>query len=251
MFNKQKHLTDNIEAIRLILELEKSQQWATPGQQEVLRGYSGFGGLKSILNPADKETDKAYWTKSDLELFPSVVDLHSLIRENSKDEQEYRHYFNSLKSSVLTAFYTPPEIIGALSETLKNCGIAPDRFLEPSAGNGAFVDAFKQSFPKMETVCFEKDLLTGKILSHLNPHDKVHITGFEEIENRPDNRFDIISSNIPFGDIAVFDASFSGSADQTRRQAKPDSKLFIPNDYPERFSEWFLETVNVIGEITE
>jgi adenine-specific DNA methylase len=162
---------------------------------------------------------KNYWTQSDMNLFPLVMDLHRLIRENSKNEQEYKSYFGSLKSSVLTAFYTPPEAVQALSDTLKENGIVPSRFLEPSAGNGAFADAFRQSFPDNETVCFEKDLLTGKILSHLHPDDRVHISGFEEIENRPDNQFDIIASNIPFGDTAVFDVSFSKSSDLTRRQA--------------------------------
>jgi hypothetical protein len=83
----------------------------------------------------------------------------------------------------------------------------------------AFVDAFKQTFSDIETVCFEKDLLTGKILSHLNPDDKVHISGFEEIENRPDSRFDAAASNISFGNTAVFDVSFSKSDDSVKRQA--------------------------------
>jgi hypothetical protein len=112
----------------------------------------------------------------------------------SRNEQEYKHYFSSLKNSVLTAFYMPPEVIQTLSDTLKESSIAPVRFLEPSAGSGVFVDAFKQTFPDIETVCFEKDLLTGKILSHLHPQDKVHIRGFEEIENRPDNQFDVTAS---------------------------------------------------------
>jgi adenine-specific DNA methylase len=102
---------------------------------------------------------------------------------------------------------------------LKESGIKPVHFLEPSAGNGAFADAFRDTFQQNKTVCFEKDLLTGKILSHLHPDDKVHIRGFEEIENRPDNRFDVVASNIPFGDTAVFDVSFSKSNDPAKRQA--------------------------------
>jgi hypothetical protein len=116
-----------------------------------------------------------------MDLFPMVVDLHKLTRENSRDENEYRRYFNSLKSSILTAFYPPPAAIKALSEALKESGIIPQNILEPSAGNGAFADVFRETFPRNKTVCFEKDLLTGKILSHLHPDDKVHISGFEEI----------------------------------------------------------------------
>jgi IS1 family transposase len=215
-YNKKAHLQTNIEAIRIAFTLDKEKRRATEAEHAILKQYSGFGGIKCILNPIQ---DKACWTKSEIDLLPMVSDLHQLIRENSRDENEYKHYFNSLKSSILTAFYTPPEIIKTLSDALKENGVAPVRFLEPSAGNGAFADAFKQTFPNNETVCFEKDLLTGKILSHLHPDSKVHVRGFEEIENRPDNRFDVIASNIPFGDTAVFDISFATSKDLIKRQA--------------------------------
>ena len=218
-YNKKAHLKTNTEAIRIAFTLDREKRRATDTEQAILKQYSGFGGIKCILNPAEKESDKSYWTKTDMELFPMVADLHRLIRENSRDEKEYKRYFNSIKSSVLTAFYTPPEAIKALSETLKENGIYPNNFLEPSAGNGAFVDVFRETFPQNKTVGFEKDLLTGKVLSHLHPNDRVHITGFEEIEKRPDNQFDVIASNIPFGDTSVFDMSFSKSNDQTKRQA--------------------------------
>jgi N12 class adenine-specific DNA methylase len=218
-YNKRAHLQTNIEAIRIAFTLDREKRRATEAEQVVLRQYSGFGGLKCILNPAQTEKDKAYWTKSESDLFPMVSELHGLIRENSRDEQEYKRYFGSLKSSVLTAFYTPSEIIEALADALHENGMNPRRFLEPSAGSGAFVDIFQKTFLPDETVCFERDLLTGKILSHLHPGDRVHVSGFEEIENRPDNRFDIVASNIPFGDTAVFDTSFSKSDDTVKRQA--------------------------------
>jgi hypothetical protein len=182
-----------------------------------LQQYSGFGGIKCILNPAQSEADKAYWTKSDMNLFPMVVDLHKLIRDNSKDEQEYKRYFSSLKSSILTAFYTPPEVVKSISNTLKENGVTPVRFLEPSAGNGAFADAFKQTFPNNETICFEKDLLTDKILSHLHSDNKVHICGFEEIENRQDNRFDVIADlSEPFTDLSEPSADLNKSSADNR-----------------------------------
>jgi N12 class adenine-specific DNA methylase len=218
-YSKKAHLQTNIEAIRIAFALDREKRQATEEELAVLRQYSGFGGLKCILNPTQTEKDKEYWTKSEMDLFPMVADLHRLIRENSQDEREYKRYFDSLKSSVLTAFYTPPEIIKAISDMLHEKGIAPNRFLDPSAGNGAFTDSFKTTYPNMGSVCFEKDQLTGKILSHLHPQDKVHISGFEEIENRPDNKFDVVSSNIPFGDAAVFDPAFSTSKDPVRKQA--------------------------------
>jgi len=218
-YNKKSHLETNIEAIRIAFTLDKKQRKATDSEIAVLKQYSGFGGIKCILNKTDNESDIQYWNKTDRNLFPIVRDLHWLIRDNSKDEREYKQYFNSLKGSVLTAFYTPPEAINAISAALKENGITPHSFLEPSAGNGAFVENFKRVFPEMKTTAFEKDLLTGKILSHLNPDDKVHIKGFEEIENRSDNKYDVIASNIPFGDTAVFDPEFSKSKDDVKHTA--------------------------------
>jgi hypothetical protein len=153
-YNKKLHLKTNTEAIRIAFTLDREKRRATDAERAVLRQYSGFGGIKCILNPAEKESDRGYWTKTDMELFPMVADLHRLIRENSRDEQEAKRYFNSLKSSVLTAFYTPREAITALSEALKGNGITPVHFLEPSAGNGAFVDVFRETFPQNKIIMF-------------------------------------------------------------------------------------------------
>jgi hypothetical protein len=218
-FNKKAHLATNIEAIRIDFTLDREKRRATDEERAVLQKYCGFGGIKCILKSAETEKDKAYWGNSEIDMFPVVADLHKLIRDNSKDEREYKQYFDSLKSSILTAFYTPPEAVRAISDALRANNITPQNFLEPSAGNGAFVDMFKNSFPEAKATAFEKDLLTGKILSHLHPADKIHIRGFEEIENRPDSQFDVIASNIPFGDVRVFDPAFTNSQDQTRRQA--------------------------------
>ena len=113
-YNKRAHLLTNTEAIRIAFVLDREKRRATETERAILQQYSGFGGIKCILKPTEKESDKAYWTKSDVELFPLVADLQRLIRENSKNEQEYKRYFSSLKSSILTAFYTPPEIVRAI-----------------------------------------------------------------------------------------------------------------------------------------
>ena len=174
LFNKQKHLTDNIEAIRLILELEKSQQWATPGQQEVLRGYSGFGGLKCILLPCESPEDVRQWSKSEAPLFPAATQLHEVLRKNTENDNLYMQYMESLKSSILTAFYTPPEIARTIASQLAKHGIVPGRFLDPSEGTGVFLSAFMEA-GSSENTCFENDLITGKILKELYPRETVHI----------------------------------------------------------------------------
>lgn len=218
-FNRKAKLRDNIEAIRTVFELDKTKRQATPEEKEILGRYCGFGGLKCILNPANDLSDTARWTKSDLELFPMTAELHRVIRTNSKNEAGYKRYVDSLKSSVLTAFYTPAEIVSVLSGTLLEHGITPQRLLDPSAGQGAFISAFAQHAPRAEVMAFEKDLLTGKLLSYLYPEYKIRAEGFEKIEQPFNGYFDVATSNIPFGDIAVFDPVFSGSKDNARRQS--------------------------------
>ncbi len=208
-YNRKQRLNDNIKAIETAFILDREQRTPTARERLLLERYCGFGGLKCILNPARELADAVHWAKSDLELFAPTVELHRLIRENSKNESEYKQLMDSLKQSVLTAFYTPSGITEALADVLKEHQIIPEKVLEPSAGIGAFVDSVLDNNPKADIMAFEKDLLTGKILRHLHPEQKVRIEGFEKIEKPFNDYFDLAISNIPFGDVAVFDPSYT------------------------------------------
>ena len=208
-YNRKQRLNDNIKAIETAFILDREQRTPTARERLLLERYCGFGGLKCILNPARELADAVHWAKSDLELFAPTVELHRLIRENSKNESEYKQLMDSLKQSVLTAFYTPSAVTEALTDVLKEHQIIPEKVLEPSAGIGAFVDSVLDNNPKADIMAFEKDLLTGKILRHLHLEQKVRIEGFEKIEKPFNDYFDLAISNIPFGDVAVFDPSYT------------------------------------------
>jgi N12 class adenine-specific DNA methylase len=202
-----------------------------------LENYSGFGGIKAVLNRVGHPGDERYWTKSDLDLFPLVAELHTVLHEGAGDEALYKRYVSSLKNSILTAFYTPPEIVNTLCEALKEQNFVPSQLLDPSAGTGAFPSAFKQHFPQVENTCFEKDLLTGKIMSQLYPNDRIRNEGFENIENRYSGRFDMAASNIPFGDVAIYDPLFTASNDPVKRLASRSVHNYF-----------FLKSVDVVRE---
>ena len=219
-FNKKQRLRENIEAIRTAFTLEKEQRTPTARERALLERYCGFGGLKCILNPARELTDAVHWAKSDLELFAPTVELHRIIRENSRNELEYKRYTDSLKASVLTAFYTPQAIADTIADVLHDRKVRPRLVLEPSAGMGAFISPVLSNNPQAEVMAFEKDLLTGKMLGHLYPQQKIRTEGFEKIEKPFLNHFDLAISNIPFGDFGVFDAEFSRSASFGRRSAQ-------------------------------
>ena len=217
-FSKCQHLQRNIDALRIAFKLEKENQKASVGERLLMMQYSGFGGLKFVLNPVENEIDINHWKKTEQKLFPLTQELHQFLKENTADEKQYRRYVDSMRSSVLTAFYTPPLVIDAVSASLKDSGVNIQKFLEPSAGIGSFIQSFAEKDVPQVTA-YEKDLLTGKILKQLYPDNTIQIKGFEEIPEREQNSYDIIASNIPFGDTSVFDLSYSRSRDIAKIQA--------------------------------
>ena len=215
-------MRDNIEAIRLALSLGAKGRGAQTAEEiAVLRKYAGFGGLKCILNDANELADAAKWSKSDIELFAPTVELRRLIHDYSHNDREFKDYMDSLKASVLTAFYTDNRIVDAISDALKYQGVEIKSFLEPSAGQGAFIDSFLRNdrYPGAEVLAYEKDLLTGKILSALHPSILTRIEGFEKIERDFNGYFDVAASNVPFGDFAVADPAYAVSKEIAYRQA--------------------------------
>ena len=220
-YNKKEHLRANIDAIQTVFTIHREHRTATEEEMKVLRAYTGFGALKCILSPANSMEDIARWNKSEVELFPLVMELHRVIRDNTASESQYKSYMQSLKNSVMTAFYTPEPIVREIAASLQEAGITPGKILDPSAGMGEFIRSFNPITAEgYTTFGFEKDILTGQLLSALHPDDKIRIRGFEEIESKFEGYFDVVSSNIPFGDIAVFDPVFSKTDEPARKVAR-------------------------------
>ena len=209
-YNKTEHLRRNIEALRTAFALEREGRTATPQEQETLRAYSGFGAIKEVLEPLPHKKTTA--------LTPLVEELHTLLKENTPDERTFKRYFDGIKSSVLTAFYTPPAVTDAIADIVCDSAGGLRRVLEPSAGVGAFVGDIRSYAPEAEITCFEKDPATGLVLKHLHPEAEVRVEGYERIEPAWNDSYDLAVSNIPFGDVMTFDVAFSTDRDPVRRQ---------------------------------
>ena len=213
-------LRDNIAAIEYAL--------TGKGDAEVLNKYTGFGGLGFILNPID---NKAAWNKTDAVCYEDTVRLHELLRENSADAQQYKKWVASLKASTLTAFYTPEEvtnaILFAICKSMRTDYTKVERraMLDPAAGHGAFMSsAFIGGFAHgidVRATAYEKDLLTGLLLKADSTFHRtdIRIDGFEHFPDDELGTYDLVSTNVPFGDISVFDDAYSNSALQVRRDA--------------------------------
>ncbi len=215
-YNKKEKLQDNLQAINIAFAVARDGREATEQEKAALRKYSGFGGLKFILNPCEEESDIEKWSRSDRPLFPLTHTLFATLRANSSSEKEYKDYERSVRNSILTSFYTPKAVVDAIAKVIKEKGVDVKTYLDPSAGKGTFVESFKELYPDVKVSAFEKDLLTGKVLKALYPNEDIHVDGFETIDAAQQGRYDIVSSNIPFGDISVFDDSYATSGNAVK-----------------------------------
>lgn len=216
-YNQLQHLKDNISAIRIALS-DREGRVIAPEEALVLGRYSGFGGIKAVLYPPG---EKQEWidlnaTNNDLQLYAQIMELHDLLKEHYT-EKEYKEAVQSIKNSVLTAFYTPGIIPQTLYDALKQQDIHPQHLYEPSSGAGVFITEAVKFFPEIKQImAVEKDELTGKVLAalarHLSVPCKVRVTGLEETSNQENGQCDLIISNIPFGNFLVYDQDYPDKA---------------------------------------
>ncbi|WP_025144943.1 helicase-related protein [Pedobacter jeongneungensis] len=208
-YNTADKLYDNIAAIRIALDYREGQV-LDQSQIANLKKYSGFGGIKSVLlGPGTRpEWTSRGATDSDFRYYGEVEVLYSLLKDHF-GEGEFKTVVASLKNSILSAFYTPELIPQTIFKVLKENGIEPRHILETSAGAGVFVTEAAANYPDARITAIEKDLLTGKVLQALCstiPNEiEVHVTGLEQTGAADNGNYDLVISNIPFGNFSVYD----------------------------------------------
>ena len=221
-YNKKNVLEANTEAIRVVLRLEKERREATEAEKEILRNYQGFGGLKCVLNRCDSPDDLRYWSQSEQQLFEPTQRLKQMIYRDAVDANTAKRYWESIKASVLTSFYTDTRIVSAIAEALTITDVEIRQCLDPSAGMGAFTETFAKRAGMVDAM--EKDLLTARISQAIHPYGQGNIIvrqePFESIGELEDkDKYDLVTSNIPFGDFMVYDREYSKGKDTLKRES--------------------------------
>ena len=178
----------NIEAIRLVKQLESEGRYATEAEQAILSKYVGWGGLANAFDER-----KADWSKE-------FKELQELL---TKEEYELA------RGSTLNAHYTDIPVIKAMYDGLSKLGFNGGRMMEPSSGVGNFVGAMpaEMSAKVKSWTMVELDGITGLIAKYLYPNADVRIQGFEKA-NIPNNYMDVIISNVPFGNYPITDKAY-------------------------------------------
>lgn len=177
----------NVEAIRLMKQIELEGRAATAGEQKILARYVGWGGIPQAFDERNENWKKEY------------EELKSLLIDSE---------YTDARESVTTAFYTSPEIIGAIYQGLSQFGFKQGTVLEPSAGVGHFFGAMPEEMRGSRLYGVEKDSVSGGIAKLLYPDAKIKVSGFEETQF-PDNFFDVAVGNIPFGDFKLYDKKYA------------------------------------------
>ena len=178
---------NNMAAINLLHELELENRLATPEEQETLSKYVGWGGLSMAF-----DENNAAWANEFQELYASL------------SPEEYR----AAMESTLTAFYTPPVVIKGMYEALDRLGFSEGSILEPSCGTGNFFGLLPDSMAGSKLHGVEIDELTGRIAGQLYQKANIAVQGFEETK-LPDDHFDVVIGNVPFGDFKVNDSRYN------------------------------------------
>ena len=178
---------NNMAAINLLHELELENRLATPEEQETLSKYVGWGGQSMAF-----DENNAAWANEFQELYASL------------SPEEYR----AAMESTLTAFYTPPVVIKGMYEALDRLGFSEGSILEPSCGTGNFFGLLPDSMAGSKLHGVEIDELTGRIAGQLYQKANIAVQGFEETK-LPDDHFDVVIGNVPFGDFKVNDSRYN------------------------------------------
>ena len=177
---------NNIAALQTLHELEIENRLATPEEQEILSKYVGWGGLSQAF-----DENNAAWADEFIELYENL------------SPEEYR----AAKESTLTAFYTPPVVIKAMYEVLDRLGYEKGNMLEPSCGTGNFFGLLPEKMAGSKLYGVELDDLTGRIAKQLYQKATIAVQGFEDTK-LPDDHFDVVLGNVPFGDFRVNDSRY-------------------------------------------
>ena len=177
----------NVDAIKTLKQIETENGHATPEEQEILARYAGWGGTSQAFDEKSESWRKEY------------AELKELLTP-----EEYRE----ARATVTTAFYTPPAVAAAVGEALVQFGFAGGNVLEPSVGTGHFFGTMPEQLWGSRLFGVEKDSISGRIAKLLYPGADIQIKGFEETDF-PDNFFDVVVGNVPFGDFKVYDRKYN------------------------------------------
>ena len=180
-------LKNNMEAIKILKEIEERHSHTTKEEQDILSRYVGWGGLADVFD----EEKQGQWQEA-----------RDFLKENLSPSE-----YDAARESTLTAFYTPKVVIDSIYQALSNMGFESGNILEPSCATGRFIGNLPDSMQDSKFYGVELDNISGRIAKKLYPNANVEIKGFEETAFS-NNLFDVAVGNVPFGEYKISDREY-------------------------------------------
>ena len=182
----------NILALKALVAAEE-RGGATEEEKKAIAAYAGWGGAADAFRESGTSAE---WQQVHEEL------------KTLLSEEEYA----SARSSVLTAFYTPRRIVGAIYEALETVGLGhgakPDQILEPGCGTGNFMRTVPQGMD-LSFTGIEADCLSARIATMLLPDQNIVASPMEECFI-PEDSFDAAVGNVPYSDAIKIRSTNTG-----------------------------------------
>jgi N12 class adenine-specific DNA methylase len=185
--SRKQKVRRNLEAIKILKNLEETEGTLNNAEKEALAQYLGFGLAPELF----MESAPSDWKELSQELSGLV-----------KAETWYQ-----LRRNVSNAYYTDPTVIKAVWKGIKKMGFKGGKILEPGAGTGLWIGLTPKELQKdCQWTGVEIDPTAGQIAKILYPEAEMHLRGFEDIL-LPENFFDLAIGNVPFGATAPNDGT--------------------------------------------
>ena len=216
----QQRLRSNVEALTVVRTLMKEGREATADERDVLGRYRGWGGVdlgRAYSTDMMRRTSNGRWgtqTEND-KLLSRLADIIDELDPDGK-----RGVLSAINRAALTSYYTPTAVAKTLNDFVEFAGFKGGNMLDPSMGSGIFEGTMSKAVQQSTMIHgIELDWLTGQIARNLYPDANVLVTGYEQA-GTADNAYDVVMSNIPFGDLSVTDKTWKHDSSPVRKAAQ-------------------------------
>nr|DAU86464.1 MAG TPA: Chromatin remodeling complex ATPase [Caudoviricetes sp.] len=216
----QQRLRSNVEALEVVRTLMKEGREATADERDVLGRYRGWGGVdlgRAYSTDMMRGSSNGRWgtqTEND-KLLSRLADIIDELDPDGK-----RGVLSAINRAALTSYYTPTAVAKTLNDFVELAGFKGGNMLDPSMGSGIFEGTMSKAVQQRTMIHgVELDWLTGQIARNLYPDANVLVTGYEQA-GTADNAYDVVMSNIPFGDLSVTDKTWKHDSSPVRKAAQ-------------------------------
>lgn len=211
-YTPSQRLEANVKAIETLADVLFGDKPATDEQKAIMSRFRGWGQVDLGKYYDLEQITRNTFTDTPINRLAQVI--------KRLDPSGDKNLFGAIKRASLSSYYTPTPIARAMNTFLALAGYKGGSLLDPSMGNGMFEGTLPKSIQERTSITgVELDWLSGQLSRALYPDANVMISAFEKSGIAPGS-FDVVTSNVPFGDIVVNDPTWKNDGTPLKRSAQ-------------------------------